>query len=131
MSNIPLHTEPSSTDLHWAHDTTCKSATVPRVCASPLTVPTTPLDYEQQRVHLLHKYGIDLEGGSGPSTADGTRTRRMDRKEVERLMGGGDGEGGIFTWREKNSRKVCCAPQSLTTARLIDRSVSPQLAYSV
>jgi protein-serine/threonine kinase len=61
------------------------------------------IDYEQQRLHLLHKYGIDLEPGQ--SSADGTRTKRMDRKEVERLMGG-DGKGGIFTWREKNSRKV-------------------------
>ncbi len=34
------------------------------------------------------------------------RTKRLDRKEVERLMGG-DGQGGVFTWREKNSRKVC------------------------
>lgn len=61
-------------------------------------------DYEQQRLHLLHKYGIDLESSQGP--ADGTRTRRLDRKEVERLMGGGDGQGGIFTWREKHGRKV-------------------------
>lgn len=62
------------------------------------------IDYEQQRLHLLHKYGIDLE--SGNSSVDGTKTRRMDRKDVERLMGGGEGKGGIFTWREKNSRKV-------------------------
>ena len=67
-------------------------------------------DYEQQRLHLLHKYGIDLETGKGSSAGDATRTRRMDRKEVERLMGGGDGQGGIFTWREKNSRKVRFAP---------------------
>ncbi|KAJ7793069.1 hypothetical protein B0H14DRAFT_2928349 [Mycena olivaceomarginata] len=30
----------------------------------------------------------------------------MDRREVGLLMGGGDGEGGVFTWREKNGRKV-------------------------
>jgi len=30
----------------------------------------------------------------------------MDPKEVENLMGGGEGQGGIFTWREKNRRKV-------------------------
>lgn len=30
----------------------------------------------------------------------------MDRKDVERLMGGGEGQGGIFTWRERNRRKV-------------------------
>lgn len=30
----------------------------------------------------------------------------MDSKDVEALMGGGDGTGGIFTWREKNRRKV-------------------------
>jgi len=60
-------------------------------------------DYEQQRLHLLHKHGIDLEDSNG--LADGTKTKRMDRKEVERLMGG-EGQGGIFTWREKNRRKV-------------------------
>ena len=75
--------------------------------------PRTSADYEQQRLHLLHKYGIDLESSQGP--ADGTRTRRLDRKEVERLMGGGDGQGGIFTWREKHGRKVsgaACTPFS-------------------
>jgi hypothetical protein len=34
---------------------------------------------------------------------------RMDRREVGLLMGGGDGEGGVFTWREKNGRKVITA----------------------
>ena len=38
--------------------------------------------------------------------ADAKKTRRMDPKEVELLMGGGDGQGGIFTWREKHRRKV-------------------------
>ena len=61
-------------------------------------------DYEQQRLHLLHKHGIDLEESSG--FGDGTRTKRLDRKEVERLMGGGDGQSGVFTWREKHRRKV-------------------------
>lgn len=70
------------------------------------------IDYEQQRKELLHKYGIDLEDGNGHG--DGTKTRRMDRKEVDRLMGGKDGEG-VFTWREKNRKKVrlvqydCCS----------------------
>ncbi len=30
----------------------------------------------------------------------------MDRRDVELLMGN-EGPGGIFTWREKNRRKVC------------------------
>jgi len=34
------------------------------------------------------------------------RTKRMNRKDIELLMGGGDGEGGVFTWREKHGRKV-------------------------
>ncbi|KAL0578287.1 hypothetical protein V5O48_003698 [Marasmius crinis-equi] len=72
-----------ATDLHWAHDTSY---------------------YEQQRLHLLHKHGIDLEDTNG--IADGKKTRRMDRKEVEKLMGGGEGSGGLFTWREKNRRKL-------------------------
>lgn len=62
------------------------------------------LDYEQQRLHLLHKHGIDLEDPIG--IADGKKTKRLDPKEVELLMGGGDGQGGIFTWREKHRRKV-------------------------
>lgn len=61
-------------------------------------------DYEQQRNQLLHKHGIDLEDGNG--IGDGTRTKRMDRKDVELLMGDGNGQSGIFTWREKNRRKV-------------------------
>lgn len=61
-------------------------------------------DYEQQRLHLLHKHGIDLEDSLG--VADGKKTKRMNRKDVEMIMGGGDGQGGVFTWREKNSRKV-------------------------
>ncbi|KAH0827531.1 hypothetical protein J3R83DRAFT_4250 [Lanmaoa asiatica] len=71
-----------ATDLHWAHDTSY---------------------YEQQRQQLLHKHGIDLDDGNG--MLDGTKTRRMDRKDVEQLLGDGNGEGGIFTWREKNRRK--------------------------
>ncbi|KIO09885.1 hypothetical protein M404DRAFT_131052 [Pisolithus tinctorius Marx 270] len=76
-----------ATDLHWAHDT---------------------LYYEQQRRHLLHTYGIDLDDGSSP--LDGTKTKRMDKKEIKLLMDGGDGQGGIFTWREKNRRKVRWLP---------------------
>lgn len=63
------------------------------------------LDYEQQRLHLLHKHGIDLEDSNG--IADGRKTKRMNRKEVEHIMGSGEGAGGLFTWREKNRRKVC------------------------
>lgn len=63
------------------------------------------VDYEQQRRHLLRKYGIDLVDGSQPN--EGMKTRRMERKEVELIMGDGNGQVGIFTWREKNRRKVC------------------------
>ncbi|THH31776.1 hypothetical protein EUX98_g2388 [Antrodiella citrinella] len=91
-----------ATDLHWAHDTSY---------------------YEQQRLHLLHKHGIDLESTHGSGLPDGTRTRRLDRKEVERLMGGGgEGEGGIFTWREKNSRKLAysvCGTNSYMSPEVI------------
>ncbi|TFY69168.1 hypothetical protein EVJ58_g585 [Rhodofomes roseus] len=88
-----------ATDLHWAHDTSY---------------------YEQQRLHLLHKHGIDLEDSFAPS--DGTRTKRLDRKEVERLMGGGDGQGGIFTWRERNRRKLAysvCGTNSYMSPEVI------------
>lgn len=50
----------------------------------------------------MRKHGIDLEANP---LGDGTRTKRLDRKDLDALMGG-DGRSGIFTWREKNRRKV-------------------------
>jgi hypothetical protein len=50
----------------------------------------------------MRKHGIDLEDRS---LGDGRRTKRLDRKDLDALMGG-DGRSGIFTWREKNRRKV-------------------------
>ncbi|KAH7929884.1 kinase-like protein [Leucogyrophana mollusca] len=88
-----------ATDLHWAHDTSY---------------------YEQQRRHLLHKHGIDLDDSNG--IADGTKTRRMDRKDVELLMGDGNGQGGVFTWREKNRRKLAysvCGTNSYMSPEVI------------
>jgi len=64
----------------------------------------TPSDYEQQRRDLLRKHGIDLEDGNG----DAAKTRRMDRREAEKIMG--EGPGGVFTWREKHRKKVCGYP---------------------
>jgi len=58
------------------------------------------IDYEQQRRDLLRKHGIDLEDGNG----DTSKTRRLNPREVEKIMG--DGPGGVFTWREKNRKKV-------------------------
>lgn len=61
-------------------------------------------DYEQQRKDLLHKYGIDLQDGE----TTGLGTKRMSRKQVAELMGPsvGSRDGKVFTWREKNRRKV-------------------------
>ena len=59
------------------------------------------IDYEQQRRDLLRKHGIDLEDGNG----DASKTRRLNPREVEKIMG--EGPGGVFTWREKNRKKVC------------------------
>lgn len=87
-----------ATDLHWAHDTSY---------------------YEQQRRDLLHKYGIDLNDGSDP--ADGMKTKRLDRKEINRLMGGENGEG-LFTWREKNRKKLAysvCGTNSYMSPEVI------------
>ncbi len=50
----------------------------------------------------MRKHGIDLEDNS---LGDGRRTKRLDHKDLDALMGG-DGRSGIFTWREKNRRKV-------------------------
>ncbi|GLB37641.1 putative kinase-like protein [Lyophyllum shimeji] len=88
-----------ATDLHWAHDTSY---------------------YEQQRLQLLHKHGIDLEDNKG--VADGKGTPRMNRKDVELLMGNGDGQGGVFTWREKNRRKLAysvCGTNSYMSPEVI------------
>ena len=57
------------------------------------------IDYEQQRRDLLRKHGIDLADGN-----DTRKNRRMDRKTVEEIMGPGD--EGIFTWRDRNRKKV-------------------------
>jgi len=46
----------------------------------------------------------------------------MDPKEVELLMGGGEGQGGIFTWREKNRRKLAysvCGTNSYMSPEVI------------
>ena len=51
----------------------------------------------------MRKHGIDLEDNS---LGDGSRTKRLDRKDFDALMGGDGQSGGIFTWREKNRRKV-------------------------
>ncbi|KAG8830423.1 hypothetical protein FRC18_008122 [Serendipita sp. 400] len=84
-----------ATDLHWAHDTSY---------------------YEQQRRDLLRKHGIDLEDGNG----DATKTKRLDRREVEKIMG--DGPGGVFTWREKNRKKLAysvCGTNSYMSPEVI------------
>lgn len=70
-------------------------------------------DYEQQRKDLMKKHGIDLGDPNG--IADGRKTKRLAPKEIEQIMGGEEGEGGIFTWREKNRKKVC--PLSLLFRR--------------
>ncbi|WWD20522.1 hypothetical protein CI109_104998 [Kwoniella shandongensis] len=69
-----------ATDLHWAHDTNY---------------------YEQQRLALLKKHGVDLEYPS-------VKTKRMKREDVEKIMGKEwmeEGKG-VFTWREKNRKKL-------------------------
>ncbi|KAJ6505569.1 hypothetical protein C8R45DRAFT_817330, partial [Mycena sanguinolenta] len=80
-SGVKLNDFGLATEFHCTHDTS----------------------YYEQRLPLLHKHSIDLEDTNG--TADGRKTKRMDRQQVELLMGE-DGEGGVFTWREKNRRKV-------------------------
>jgi len=46
----------------------------------------------------------------------------MDRREVELLLGDGNGQGGIFTWREKNRRKLAysvCGTNSYMSPEVI------------
>ncbi|KAG9006011.1 hypothetical protein FRB95_006459 [Tulasnella sp. JGI-2019a] len=88
-----------ATDLHWAHDTSY---------------------YELQRRELLRKHGIDLGDPNG--IADDKKTKRMNPKDVERIMGEGDGEGGLFTWREKNRKKLAysvCGTNSYMSPEVI------------
>ncbi|KAG8880157.1 hypothetical protein FRB97_001046 [Tulasnella sp. 331] len=88
-----------ATDLHWAHDTSY---------------------YELQRKDLLRKHGIDLADPNG--IADDKKTKRLDPKEVERIMGTGDGDGGLFTWREKNRKKLAysvCGTNSYMSPEVI------------
>ena len=42
------------------------------------------IDYEQQRLYLLHEHGIDFDDFT--SLVDGKKTRRMDAKEAELLL---------------------------------------------
>lgn len=79
------------------------------------------VDYEQQRLHLMRKHGIDLED---TPLGDGSRTRRLDRKDFDALMGG-DGRSGIFTWREKNRRKVRTIALVLAGSSHLRHSVQP------
>jgi protein-serine/threonine kinase len=48
---------------------------------------------------LLHKHGIDLDDGE---TRGNKKMQKMNRFEAERVMGG----EGVFTWREKNRKKL-------------------------
>lgn len=84
------------------------------------TIECTPIDYEQQRRDLLRKHGIDLADGGT------TKKKHMDRKTVEEIMG--DESGGLFTWRDKNRKKVRF---SLLKFPAFRSNTRPQLAYSV
>jgi serine/threonine protein kinase len=89
-----------ATDLHWAHDTSY---------------------YEQQRKELLRKHGIDLDDGAVDPLDTGRRTKRMSRQDIEKLMGG-EGQGGVFTWREKNRKKLAysvCGTNSYMSPEVI------------
>lgn len=57
----------------------------------------------------------------------------MDKKDVEMLMGDGDGQAGIFTWREKNRKKVCGSHIVFHFRAVVNPHVrvAPQLAYSM
>lgn len=70
-----------ATDLHWAHDSNY---------------------YEQQRQALLKKHGVHLEIG------EGKKTKRMNKADVERIMGKEwlEEGNGVLTWRDKNRRKL-------------------------
>jgi len=74
----------------------------------------------------MRKHGIDLEDNL---QGDGSRTKRLDRKDFEALMGG-DGRSGIFTWREENCRKVRTIIV-LVPSLLIAVPCTCQLAYPV
>ncbi|KAH8915418.1 kinase-like protein [Atractiella rhizophila] len=71
-----------ATDFHWAHDGAY---------------------YDQQRRHLLHKHGIDLEDTQPPGAA----TRRYNNRDLyAATLPGEDQPGSVLTWRDKNRRKL-------------------------
>jgi len=78
----------------------------------------------------MRKHGTDLEDNS---LGEGPRTKRLDRKDLDALMGG-DGRSGVFTWREKNRKKVKSDYPCVSSIFFLT-SVIPcktcQLAYSV
>lgn len=52
-----------------------------------------------ETLHPTRMYGIDL----GDYQGDGSRVKRLVREDA---LISGDGQSGIFTWREKSHRKV-------------------------
>ena len=75
----------------------------------------------------MRKHGIDLEDNS---LGDGPRTKRLDRKDLDALVGG-DCRSGIFTWREKNRRKVKSDCPRTGSISCLWFYATCQLAYSV
>ncbi|KAG2753137.1 hypothetical protein P692DRAFT_20862416 [Suillus brevipes Sb2] len=71
----------------------------------------------------------NLEDSNG--IGNGTKTKRMDRsKDVELLMGDGNGPSGIFTW-QKNCRKVTAMFKLLPYVAMLTSSlVSPEVIRS-
>ncbi|EDR11902.1 uncharacterized protein LACBIDRAFT_246709, partial [Laccaria bicolor S238N-H82] len=70
----------------------------------------------------LSDFGLATDLHWAHDTSYGKKTKRMDPKEVELLMGGGAGQGGIFTWREKNRRKLAysvCGTNSYMSPEVI------------
>jgi len=76
-------------------------------------------------LHLMRKGGINLEDNP---LGDGSRTKRLGRKDFDALMGA-DGRSGIFTQREKNNRQARTIV--LVFAEFSHRSHSMHLLISV
>lgn len=111
------------TDLHWAHDTSCELSSAVHTQNSVLITSFHDYtDYEQQRKDLLRKHGIDLADGGT------TKTKRMSKKMVDEIMG--NEPGGIFTWRDRNRKKVISAVDLCRTP-IVNSPIHLQLAYSV
>ena len=74
-----------ATDLHWAHDGAY---------------------FEQQRRHMLHKHGIDIDHGTMRGSAHKRPRQGIDLGDLPILDGTTAADKHVLTWRDKQRRQL-------------------------